>query len=67
MSTMKDLRRAKHLTQIELARRARVGIQTVYRMEKGVEVLPVTAEAVARVLGVRLDEVSDVNVVVRVK
>lgn len=65
--SVRELRKSKGWSQYELAHRAEIGIQTVYRIEKGRPVLPAMARSVARTLGVSLEELPDVQVSHRVK
>lgn len=67
MASMKEVRKEKELTQIELARRAHVGLQTVWRMEKGKPMLRAQAEHIASALGVQLDHLEDVVLVHRIR
>lgn len=67
MITVRELRRSKLWTQDDLARRAQVAVQTIHRIEEGCSVLPITAEAVARALGVQREEIADLKVIRRVK
>jgi transcriptional regulator with XRE-family HTH domain len=57
---LKQLREARGLTQAELARRAGLSPITVRRLEDGTgDLLPMTAERLARVLGVKAEDLID--------
>lgn len=66
MATVKELRQEMRLSQLDLASRAKVGIQTIWRIEQGYPVLPITAEAVARALNKRVTDLSDIILYKRV-
>lgn len=56
MTTIERLRREQGLDQLELARRAGLAQSTVSRVERGGELTATTALALARVLGVTVEE-----------
>lgn len=63
---MRAARVAAYLTQAELASRAKVGLSTIERVERGDEPVGVryaTLRPVAKVLGVRLEDLQSAKVV----
>ena len=67
MPTIKELREEKGLTQMELCQRAMVSISALSRMENGKPVNRLTFSRVCRALGVRMADVSGVDVIKRSK
>jgi len=60
--TIKELRENQGLTVQELARKANVSHQTIYRIERGEEVSRVFVARVCRALGKSIDEVEGLNI-----
>ena len=66
MPTVKELRTAMGWTQPDLAMRAGISIQAVYRLESGKPILRSTLNLVAHALMVKPELITGVNVVNRV-
>lgn len=62
MPTIRELRQQKGWTQQELAERATVSMGTVVRVERGDLVHKNTVKRLCEVLGVRVENVSGVNI-----
>jgi DNA-binding XRE family transcriptional regulator len=60
--TIRQLRENAGLTMTELAAKAQVSVQTLYRIESGKPVGRIYVVRVCKALGVRPDEVSGLNV-----
>lgn len=58
MSKLKQLREAQHLTQEELAQKARISVRTIQRIEAGTEPKGHTLKTLAQILNVAEQELS---------
>lgn len=62
MATVRELRKAKKMSQTKLAELAHIGRTTLYRIEKGKDANEATIYAIAQVLGVEPQEISGVTI-----
>lgn len=66
MSTAKELRESKGLSQSELSNISGLSTATISRLENGGEVLKSTVMALCAALGTSVHSITDVNIVNRV-